>query len=147
MKYFLRFVFIVMATFIGGLANFSLVELGYLVVPAPEGFNMHDEKQFMMAVSHFQPIHYLFPFLAHFMGSFVASFLATKALGTKSAWVLPSSLFLIGGMMMMIQLVHSPMWFNILDLSLAYFPAGYAGYLLARNSRWKVIASLDSQLS
>lgn len=146
MKYFLRFVFVVIATFIGGIANYAFVELGYLVVPSPEGFNMHDEKEFMLAVSHFQPIHYLFPFLAHGIGSFVAAYLATKALGTKSAWVLPSALFLIGGMMM-IQLVPSPIWFTILDLGLAYLPAGYAGYHLARDSRWKAIESLDKELS
>ncbi|MFM7731625.1 MAG: hypothetical protein ACKO6L_11340 [Flavobacteriales bacterium] len=146
MKYFLRFVFIVIATFIGGLVNLGLVYFGYAIVPLPEGFDMNDENQFALAVSQFQPINYLFPFLAHFMGSLVASYIATRALGTKTAWVLPSGLFLIGGMQM-IQRVPSPMWFNAVDLGLAYFPAGYMGYLMARNSRWKAFEALDSQLT
>ena len=142
MKYFLRFVFVVIACFLGGLLNYAIVIFGYAIIPPPAGFDMSTEAGFAAALQHFEPAHFIMPFLAHTIGTLVSAYIATKMLGTASAWILPSALFLVGGAMMIAE-YPGPMWFNILDLALAYFPAGYVGYRMSGGQQWKLMQSLD----
>jgi len=45
------------------------------------------------------------------------------------------AMFLIGGIMMIVMIPETPLWFSILDLVGAYIPMGWLGWKLATNSQ------------
>ena len=76
-------------------------------------------------------IHFLYPLLAHALGIFVGVYLVAR-FAPQFKFVLAlfvSGLFLLGGIMM-VMMLPSPMWFNTLDLGVAYIPMGYLGWWL-----------------
>lgn len=77
------------------------------------------------------PIHFLSPFLAHALGTLVGAYLVAW-FAPKFKFVLAllvGGLFLLGGIMM-VMMLPSPIWFNVLDLGVAYIPMGYLGWRL-----------------
>ena len=77
--------------------------------------------------------HFLFPFLAHALGTLVGAFVAAKIspnYGLQLA-IGVGLLFLAGGITN-IYLLPSPLWFTIVDLAVAYIPMAYFGWLLSK---------------
>ncbi len=84
----------------------------------------------------FEPKHFLFPFLAHALGTFVGAFATSMLAATqrmKLALVV-GAFFLIGGVTMVFRL-PSPIWFVALDLIGAYIPMGWFAGKLAESLR------------
>lgn len=84
-----------------------------------------------------QPKHYIMPFLAHALGTFLGALIAaTINAKHKMKFALGISIwFMIGGIINIFML-PSPTWFTILDLSGAYIPMGYiAGKLVEIKNR------------
>ena len=80
----------------------------------------------------FEPKHFLFPFLAHAVGTLVGTFIATLATPGRTcgpAWVV-GAFFLIGGIAA-VAMLPSPLWFSGVDLVFAYLPMAWLGYRLA----------------
>jgi hypothetical protein len=77
----------------------------------------------------FELQNFIGPFLAHALGTFVGAFIVgaiTKNL--RLSFIIGFS-FLIGGAMEVAS--HSaPMWFNVLDLGMAYIPMAFLGFKL-----------------
>jgi hypothetical protein len=126
----------VCAAFVGATANMALVILGSLVVPAPAGVNLTTPEGLAAGMPLMQPRHFLFPFLAHAVGTlvgawFVARFVASRQLQLA---LMIGALFFVGGLQMVMEL-PSPLWFNALDLGLAYFPMALLGYKLGFKSK------------
>jgi len=80
----------------------------------------------------FEPKHFLFPFLAHAIGTLIGAFAASKFAATKqrSMALIVGILFLIGGTIN-VFLLSAPMWFNATDLIVAYIPMAIIGWKLA----------------
>lgn len=73
--------------------------------------------------------NFIGPFLAHALGTFVGAFIVgaiTKNL--RLSFIIGFS-FLIGGAMEVANL-SAPMWFNVLDLVMAYIPMAFLGFKL-----------------
>lgn len=72
------------------------------------------------------------PFLAHAIGTLVGAFLAAKIAASHGLKLSLSIgvLFLVGGIQMSMML-PAPMWFDVLDLGVAYLPMGWLGWKLA----------------
>lgn len=129
----LRKVFRVIAAIItGGILNMLIIMLSSKIIPPPEGANLKTMEGLKEAMHLMKPIHFLMPFLAHALGTFLAAFLIVKwvdkhhqkyAIGV-GIW------FLIGGALNVLML-PSPFWFTVTDLTLAYIPMAYMGYKLA----------------
>jgi hypothetical protein len=71
------------------------------------------------------------PFLAHALGTLLAGFVAA-ALTQERKWpaaLIPGLVFLVGGIMA-VQMIPAPVWFNVMDLALAYLPMAWLGYWL-----------------
>ncbi|MDW3648089.1 MAG: hypothetical protein R8P61_13560 [Bacteroidia bacterium] len=117
---------------IGGLVNMGLISLGPSIIPPPEGMDPSDMESLKEFMPQMEFRHFIFPFLAHALGTLVGAFTAAKLAISKhmSLGLIVGAFFLIGGIMMVVQL-PSPMWFNIVDLVGAYFPMGYLGAKLA----------------
>ena len=138
-----RNVLAVLAGFIVGSAvNMTLVVVGSMVVPDPEGVDMKkindikdfDEKMVALkyAMQKFTPAHFLFPFLAHALGTLVGAFLAAKLAASHGAKLALGigGFFMIGGITMVVM-VGGPIWFIAADLIVAYIPMGLLGAVLA----------------
>jgi hypothetical protein len=118
---------------IGGVVNMFFITNSSKIIPPPIGANLTTEEGLKAAMPLMEPKHFLMPFLAHAMGTFVAAFLITAAmqllLKKSNLYIslIPGFCFMVGGIMM-VQMLPSPMWFTITDLVFAYIPMAYLGY-------------------
>lgn len=125
---------VILGLFIGGAVNFGIILLSGHIIPPPAGADVTTEAGLKASMHLFQPKHFIFPFLAHAIGTFVGACicaaLATKA---KMRFAMIIGLgFLIGGIMEVVAL-PAPMWYNITDLAGAYIPMSFlAGLLFAK---------------
>ena len=133
MKTVLRYVLAVVAGFIlGSCVNMGLILLGGKLVPPPPGVDAATMEGLKATIHLFQPRHFLFPFLAHALG--------TLAGAGAAVWLAPArrseiayaigGLFFLGGLTNSV-LLPAPAWFIALDLALAYFPMAWLGRKLA----------------
>ena len=82
----------------------------------------------------FEPKHFLFPFLAHALGTLIGAFVASKFAATKqkSMALIVGFLFLAGGTIN-VFLLSAPMWFNAVDIIGAYLPMAIIGWKLTNS--------------
>jgi len=125
----LRNLLAVLAGFIVGSAvNMALVNISGSIIPPPEGSDMTSMEGLKAAMERMGPRHYVFPFLAHALGTLAGALLTAKLAVTHRLGLamIIGVIFLIGGSMMVMSL-PSPLWFNVLDLAVAYIPMAYIG--------------------
>lgn len=127
---------VVLALFLGGIVNMVLVMIGPKIFAIPQGIDISTYDGLKKAVPLFTVENYIFPFLAHALGTLVSAFLAARWLKSKSAiaCAVIGILFFIGGLMDVMAL-NGAMWFNIIDLSIAYLPMAYLGWRLGSKSK------------
>jgi len=124
---------VVAGLIVGSLVNGSLIMISGFVIPLPEGADTSTTEGLQAAILLYEPKHFLFPFLAHALGTLVGAFVAAKISpnnGFKLAMVV-GLFYLVAGIYMVI-ILPSPLWFDILDLAIAYLPMAYLGWLLAK---------------
>lgn len=121
---------------VGSLVNMGLINIGPLVVPLPEGADVSTMENLHNALKLFTPVNFLFPFLAHALGTLSGAFVVAKVAASHQMTfaIGIGVLFLIGGATM-VSMIGGPMWFNASDLLLAYIPMAYLGGILARGKR------------
>ena len=123
---------IVVGVVIGAPVNMGRVVTGSRTVPPPTGVDVTTVEGLRAGMPLMQPMNFLFPFLAHSVGTLAGAFVAAKLAASRR---LPIALsigvvFLVGGVMMVYE-VGGPAWFIAADLLLAYLPAAYLGAWLA----------------
>ncbi len=71
----------------------------------------------------FEPKHFIFPFLAHSIGTLVGAFVAALVAANKQLIfsLVVGFFFLLEGIYMIIAL-DAPIWFELLDAIFAYIP-------------------------
>ena len=119
---------IIAGVFIGAFINFGIILISGTIIPLPEGVDTSDIESMKASMNLYEPKHYLFPFLAHALGTLIGGIVAAKiavSAQTKVALVV-GIIFLYGGFSMVMQL-PSPLWFNLLDLTVAYIPMAWLG--------------------
>ena len=132
----LNLLIVFVGLYIGGKLNIFLVETGPKVIAPPEGFDLTTEEGLKAAMPLMQPQHFLFPYLAHALGTLLAATfisLAARSQAFKLSMI-PGFAFLIGGIMMVLML-PSPWWFDALDLIGAYIPMAWMGHRLGTSIR------------
>ena len=83
MQTILRNILIFIAAIISGsLVNMALIQIGSVLIPAPAGADITTAEGLKASMHLFTPINFLFPFLAHAIGTLTASMIYTK-LGTS----------------------------------------------------------------
>lgn len=113
---------------VGAFVNMGFILMSGYVIPPPEGADLTTEEGLKASMHLMQPKHFIFPFIAHAMGTLVGAFIAVKLAASNhmSLALVVGAFFLVGGLMMVFQL-PSPTWFNILDIGAAYFPMAWLG--------------------
>lgn len=132
MKYMvLRILVFIICLVLGSVINGLIVSLGYLCIPLPQGINMNDPEAFKWALLNMRTVHFIFPFLAHAIGTFVSAWFwcSIKRKTTWKATLGFATIFFSGGLYMAI-ILDAPLFFEAIDLCYAYFPMGLFGYSL-----------------
>ena len=116
---------------VGSAVNMSLIMIRGSIIPPPEGADMTTMEGLSASMHLFEPKHFIMPFLAHalgtFLGALVASFIVISH-KLKFAMAI-GGFFFIGGVIN-VYMLPAPMWFNVTDLFLAYIPMAWLAWKL-----------------
>ena len=117
---------IVCGWFIGSLVNMGLIEAGHTLIPI-EGLDPNDMKALAKVMPTLSAKFFIFPFLAHALGTLVGAIVAGWiAASHKMKFSLAiGALFLLGGIAMSFLL--APIWFIACDIIIAYIPMAFIG--------------------
>lgn len=123
----------VLGLVLGGVANMALIMMSGHVIPPPVGADMTAAEGIRAALPRLEARHFLFPFMAHALGTLLGAFIAAKMAPRHklAAALLVGSIFFVGGIMAA-RMIPAPVWFIVLDLVGAYFPFALLGFALAR---------------
>ena len=123
---------VIIGVVVGSFVNMGIIMLSPSIIPPPAGVNPTDMESLKASMHLFETKHYIFPFLAHALGTLVGAFIAAKiAVSHKMKFALGiSAFFMIGGITNAFML-PSPVLFIIMDLAGAYIPMGWLGGKLA----------------
>jgi hypothetical protein len=123
---------------VAGLVAVSIVNMGIVmlsgsIIPPPEGGDITTMEGLKATMHLFEPKHFIFPFLAHALGTLVGAFIAAKIAATRkmSMALVIGAFFLIGGSINIFML-GGPAWFTALDLAMGYIPMAFLGWRLGR---------------
>ena len=123
---------ILVGVFIGGSTNLLIISNSNAFVALPKGVVPEDLESLSSNIHLFEPIHFLMPFLAHSIGTFCGAFIASKiAVNHKLKFALTIGVFFLIGGVQMSSFLDSPLWFDLVDVSVAYIPMSLLGYKLA----------------
>ena len=117
---------------VGIVVNMGLITISGSIIPPPEGVDPSDMESLKANMHLFEVRHFIFPFLAHALGTLAGAFIA-GLFAANNKLILAMSIgavFLIGGILMVLS-VPSPLWFSVFDLCFAYLPMAWLGYKLA----------------
>lgn len=129
----------VAGAFVGGVVNMSLILAGASLLPPPEGVDVEDIASINAHISEYSVAQLLAPFVAHALGTlagaFVAGALAPSPRARLRLALVIGVLFLVGGVMAVQMIPAAPLWFDVLDLVVAYLPMAWLGARLAARVR------------
>ena len=121
---------------VGSAVNMGIIMISGSIIPPPDGADVTTTEGLKAAIHLFQPRHFIFPFLAHAIGTFIGAFLAAIISANRKmlfAFII-GGFFLAGGIVNIFML-PSPIWFTIVDLVGAYIPMAYIAGKLVRKKR------------
>ena len=84
---------------VGGVVNMALVMIGPMVIPTPAGVDMTTVEGMNASMHLLEPKHFVFPFLAHALGTLVGALVASfiAASGKLTVAIVVGAFFLLGG--------------------------------------------------
>jgi hypothetical protein len=134
MKTILRNTFaVIIGLVVGGILNMTLISVSPYVIAPPAGVDVTDTQSLSTSIHLFEPKHFVFPFLAHALGTLagaLVAFLIAASYRSVFAYTI-GAVFLAGGIAATFM-IPAPVWFIILDLVGAYIPMAWIGTQLGR---------------
>ena len=111
----------------------ALIIVSPHVIAPPAGVDVTDSKSLSTSMHLFEPKHFVFPFLAHALGTLAGALLAFLiAASYRSVFSYAiGAVFLAGGIAVAFM-IPAPIWFMILDLAAGYIPMAWIGTQLGR---------------
>ena len=128
---------IVCGWFIGSLVNMGLIEAGHTLIPI-EDIDPNDMKALAKVMPTLSAKFFIFPFLAHALGTLVGAIVAGLiAASHKIKFSLAIGvLFMLGGIAVSFML-PAPIWFIACDIIIAYIPMAFIGGKIAKKISFK----------
>lgn len=120
---------VVIGLYLGGQLNMAIITYGSPYFPAPDGVNVMDIESIKANMHLYEFKHFVVPFLAHALGTFVGALLVgliAASYKVQLAMIIGAA-FLVGGIMMIYMIPTTPIWFIALDLLVAYLPMAWLG--------------------
>jgi hypothetical protein len=124
---------VIIGLLLGGCVNMALVIVGPYFIPPPAGVDVNDAQSIAASIHLFEPRHFIFPFLAHALGTLagaVAAVLIAASHRSLISYAIGAA-FLAGGIAAAF-LIPAPTWFLVLDLGVAYLPMAWIGARLGQ---------------
>lgn len=116
----------------GSIINMGLIMWGSHIIPAPAGLDVTTMEGLKKALPLFETKHFVFPFLAHALGTLAGAIIAAMIVRDGkmkyALWI--GFVFFLGGASNFYS-IPSPFWFILVDLLFAYFPFAYLGGRMA----------------
>jgi len=113
---------------VGSAVNMGIIAISGSIIPPPEGTDVTTMDGLKASMHLFEPRHFIFPFLAHALGTLVGAIIAGCIAAThKMKFALSIGLFFMIGGIINVFMLPSPLWFTIVDLAGAYIPLGWIG--------------------
>lgn len=121
---------------VGSIVNMGLITLGMSIVPLPPGTDVSTMEAVRQSMKLLSPVHFVFPWLGHAVGTLVGAFVTAKLAANRKLWLALAIgvCFLLGGIAMILN-CGGPTWFVVADLLLAYLPMAGLGGMLAGATR------------
>ena len=117
---------------LGSAVNMGIIMLQGYFIALPEGVDVTNTESLQSSMHLFGPKHFIFPFLAHAIGTLAGAYLSARiAASHKMKFALGIGIFFLIGGISMVFMMPAPVWFVVLDLSVAYIPTGWLGGRLA----------------
>ncbi len=113
---------------VGGKVNMILIENSARIIAPPSGVDVKTVEGLKAGIHLFEPKHFIMPFLAHALGTFIGALLASIIAGSNHMRIALGIgvVFFIGGAVA-VYMLPAPLWFNVVDLVFAYLPMAYLG--------------------
>lgn len=128
MKILRNILAVILGIIVGSVVNMGIIMLGGNVISYPEGVSAMDIESIKANIDKFETVHYIFPFLAHALGTLVGAWLAALIAGTRKMLfaMIIGVWFLLGGIWNSISL-GMPFLATAIDWVFAYIPMAYFG--------------------
>ncbi len=128
---------IIAGAVIGSVVNMGIILMSSFVIPPPAGADVTTVEGLKASMHLFEPKHFIMPFLAHALGTFVGAFVAAKiAANNKMKFAMIIGILFLAGGITNVLMLPSPTWFTILDIGVAYMPMAYfAGKLVVNKNK------------
>ena len=125
----LRNILAVIAGIIVGMAvNMGIVILSGSIIPLPDGVDASNPESLKAGMHLFETKHFIFPFLAHAIGTLAGALTAAKiAVNDYMKFALGIGVFFLIGGIANASMIGLPAWFTAIDLTAAYIPMGWLG--------------------
>jgi hypothetical protein len=132
---------LVVGVVVGSGVNMSLIVLGPTVIAPPAGIDLTDARSLSANMHLLEARHFVFPFLAHALGTLAGSLAAFLIAGSRglALAITVGAVFLAGGVAAAFM-IPAPAWFIALDLALAYLPMAWIGAIIGRRVKGSAIA-------
>jgi hypothetical protein len=137
MKTVIRNILAVIVGFAAGSAvNMALILASPHVIPPPAGVDVSNAASMKASMHLYEARHFVFPFLAHALGTLAGSLLAYVLAASHPARLAYGigALFLGGGITASFM-IPAPGWFIGVDLVAAYLPMAWLATVLGRRLR------------
>jgi len=135
MKLTIKYIIIVFIGCVSGaFVNMYVLKQMMTFIPPPMGADVSTEAGLMKAIPLFEPKHFIAPFLAHALGTLFGALSVSLYKNYQRLYLIVGLIFFLSGLYMVFQ-VPAPTWFNLLDLTFAYFPMAWLGHRLGKTSK------------
>jgi len=125
---------VIIGIILGGVVNMGIIMMSSKIIPPPIGADLTTPEGLNAAMPMLEAKHFIMPFIAHAFGTFVGSFAAASIAATrKSVLAIVIGCVNLAGGIWAVIIIPAPVWFDVLDLVLAYLPMSY----LASKLAWK----------
>ncbi len=119
---------VILGLAIGSAVNMGIIMLSGSIISPPDGADVTTMEGLKASMHLFQPKHFVFPFLAHSLGTFLGAYLtALIAVSHKMKFALGIGVFFLIGGITNAFMLPAPTWFIVLDLAGAYIPMAWLG--------------------
>lgn len=124
---------VIVGLFIGSYVNMAIITYGSSYFPLPESVNPQDIESIKANMHLYGFNNFIIPWLAHAVGTLVGAIIAALLAASHKIYmaITVGVVFLIGGIMMVVMIPQTPIWFILADLGLAYIPMAWIGAKIA----------------
>jgi hypothetical protein len=124
---------VVAGVIVGGLVNTGVIAAAPYVIPPPPGVDMTTPEGLRAGMPLLEPRHFVFPFLAHALGTLAGAALAVSmGRGNRGRLALIVAVVFLAGGIAAASMIPAPAWFVALDLAAAYVPMAWLATRLVR---------------